>query len=257
MAFLYDDTLLSSVYSDDEAQKTVVHLMLAENLIQIAGVIDETEAGLLQRCGVEYLGFPLRLPVHREDICEQDASKIIRQLRPPVFGVIITYLDDAQEISDLCSSLGAQIVQLHGDIETAELGKLKSLEPELIVIKSLVVGFHAEDALESTIARCSHSVDAFITDTYDPATGASGATGKVHDWGISRRLVEISDRPVILAGGLGPGNVRRAILEVGPAGVDAHTGVEDDSGRKCREKVEAFVAEAKAGFRLIRDGVDE
>ncbi len=229
--------------------------MLAENLIQIAGIIDQREAKMLQRCGVRYLGFPLRLPVHREDISEESAARIIRRLHPPVFGVLITYLDDGREIAEFCASLGACAVQLHGDIAIEELAKLKELAPELLTIKSLVVGLHAQDALESMTARYSDHVGAFITDTYDPATGASGATGKIHDWSISRRLVEMSDRPVILAGGLDADNVRRAILEVRPAGVDSHTGVEEGSGRKSRQKVEKFVAEAEAGFRLIADGV--
>jgi hypothetical protein len=38
--------------------------MFAEYLIQIAGIIDESEAEMLQQCGVRYLGFPLRLPAH-------------------------------------------------------------------------------------------------------------------------------------------------------------------------------------------------
>ena len=44
--------------------------MLEENLIQIAGVIDAAEAQMLQQCGIRYLGFPLRLPVHREELTE-------------------------------------------------------------------------------------------------------------------------------------------------------------------------------------------
>jgi phosphoribosylanthranilate isomerase len=56
---------------------------------------------------------------------------------------------------------------------------------------------------------------------------------------------------VILAGGLSAANVRRAIREVRPAGVDVHTGVEDADGRKCRDKVSAFVAEARAGFAEV------
>ena len=66
--------------------------MLEENLIQIAGVIDAAEAQMLQQCGVRYLGFPLRLPVHREDLTEEEAAAIIKSLAPPVFGVLITYL---------------------------------------------------------------------------------------------------------------------------------------------------------------------
>ena len=228
--------------------------MLGRNLIQVAGVIDEAETDMLRQCGVMYLGFPLRLPVNREDISEADAATIIRRLRPPTFGVLITYLDSATDIADFCAFLGAPVVQLHGAIEVDELARLKVIAPELLVIKSLVVGLHTEAALASMVDQLSSFVDGFITDTYDPMTRASGATGKIHDWNISRRLVELSNRPVILAGGLDPENVRSAILEVKPAGVDSHTGVENDDGRKCRDKVERFLAEAQAGFRLLDSG---
>jgi phosphoribosylanthranilate isomerase len=225
--------------------------MLDENLIQIAGVIDAAEAQMLQQCGVRYLGFPLRLPVHREDLTEQDAAAIIQSLTPPVFGVAITYLCEATEITGLCHALGARIVQLHGDIEREELKRLKTLAANLTVIKSLVVGMRDHQALEATLRELSPFVDGFITDTFDPNTGASGATGKTHDWRVSRRLVELADRPVILAGGLTPENVKRAILEVRPAGVDSHTGVEDSTGRKSREKVQRFISEANEAFDLV------
>ena len=226
--------------------------MLEENLIQIAGVIDAPEAQMLQQCGVRYLGFPLRLPVHREDLTEEEAAAIIKSLAPPVFGVLITYLHEASEIAAFCHALGARIVQLHGNIERDELKRLKTLDPNLTVIKSLVIGMHEEKTLEALVSKLSPFVDAFITDTFDPKTGASGATGKTHDWRISQRLIELADKPVILAGGLTPENVKRAILEVRPAGVDSHTGVEDSNGRKSREKVRKFVSEAQEAFELVK-----
>src|SRR5262245_1943178 len=226
--------------------------MLEENLIQIAGVIDAAEAQMLQQCGVRYLGFPLRLPVHREDLTEPEAAAIIKSLAPPVFGVLITYLHEASEIAAFCHALGARIVQLHGDLDCNELQRLKTLDPNLTVIKSLVIGMRDNQALEATLRELSRFVDAFITDTFDPKTGASGATGKTHDWRVSRRLVELADRPIILAGGLTPENVKRAILEVQPAGIDSHTGVEDSTGRKNREKVQKFLSEANEAFDLAK-----
>lgn len=226
--------------------------MLEDNLIQIAGVVDEAEASMLQQCGVRYLGFPLRLAVHQEDLSEEAAANIIRSLDSSVYGVLITYLNYATEIADFCHSLGVRIVQLHGDIDRDKLKRLKTLDPNLTVIKSLVIGLHDDKTLESITGELSAYVDAFITDTSDPKTGASGATGMTHDWSVSRRLVELSDRPVILAGRLTPENVRRAILEVKPAGVDSHTGVEDATGRKSREKVEKFVGEAQSAFRILK-----
>jgi len=69
---------------------------------------------------------------------------------------------------------------------------------------------------------------------------------------VSRRLVQLADRPVIPAGGLTPENVKSAILEVRPAGVDSHTGVEDSSGRKSREKVRKFLSEANEALELVK-----
>lgn len=217
--------------------------------IQVAGVRDLDEARLLMDCGVRYLGFPLRLPVNAEDLSEVEAAAIIRAIEPPCFGVAITYQHDADDVAGFMDYLGAPIVQLHGDVAPGELRKLKRLRPGLKVIKSLVVGEHREAELAAMVRELGEFVDAFITDTFDPATGASGATGKTHDWQISRRLVEMSPRPVILAGGLTPANVREAIRAVRPAGVDAHTGVEDASGRKNADKVRRFVTEARTGFR--------
>jgi phosphoribosylanthranilate isomerase len=225
--------------------------------IQIAGVRDADEARLLVDCGVRYLGFPLRLPVNVEDLPEAEAADIIRAIRPPCYGVAITYQDDAGDIAAFMDYLGAPIVQLHGEISLAQLRALRRLRPELGVIKSLVVGEQPEHELSSRARQVGEFVDAFITDTYDPVTGASGATGRIHDWQISRRLVEIAPRPVILAGGLTPENVREAIRVVRPAGVDAHTGVEDAAGRKDPARVRRFVAEARAGFELLRSSVGD
>lgn len=217
-------------------------------LIQVAGVIDTSEARMLIDCGVHYLGFPLRLDVHKEDLSADAAATIIRLLQPPTCGVLITYLDQAREIASLCQDLGAPIVQLHGDVSNEALIQLKTLAPQLQIIKSLVVYKNNLADLTALLEELAPYVDMFITDTFDPATGASGATGMTHDWTVSRELVELSPKPVILAGGLNPSNVCEAIRIVRPAGVDVHTGVEDSSGRKSRELVEAFVNEAVRGF---------
>jgi phosphoribosylanthranilate isomerase len=222
------------------------------DFIQIAGIRDRREAELLVACGVRYLGFPLRLPVNEEDLTEAEAAGLMGALRPPVHGVLITYLDRAGEIIEFMEKLGSSMVQLHGAISPGELQKLRRARPDVRVIKSLVVGEGDKEELTERIGVLGAYVDAFITDTFDPATGASGATGKTHDWQISRELRALSLKPLILAGGLNPENVREAIAVVRPAGVDAHTGVEDAEGRKDPVKVRAFVAEALQGFRRMR-----
>jgi phosphoribosylanthranilate isomerase len=224
---------------------------IRSGLIQIAGIIDNTEAQMLVNAGVHYLGFPLRLAFHKEDIPEEEVGKIIRSLKPPHHGIVITYLQKAEDILKLCDKVSARHVQLHGDISPNEMAHLRKRDDTLFVIKSLIVKNNNLSELKIQLTTYSPYVDAFITDTYDPETGACGATGKTHNWDISTQLVSVSPKPVILAGGLRPDNVRNAILSVKPAGVDAHTGVESSNGRKDPHLVRKFIAEARDAFVMI------
>lgn len=220
------------------------------NIIQVAGVIDQREAELLISCGVEYLGFPLRLPVNTVDHSEQEAREIISNLPSHVKAVAITYQNNAQDIVNFLYYLRTNYIQLHGDIAIEQLKLLKQYKPEVIVFKSLVIGTKSIEQLKNYISQSSPYIDMFITDTYDPNTGASGATGIAHDWSISKELVEYSPKPVILAGGLNPDNIYDAIITVKPAGVDVHTGVEDKNGRKDSDKVLNFLSEAQRAFMV-------
>ena len=222
-----------------------------DGLIHVAGIIDVDEARLLIDCGVSELGFPLVLGYHAEDLTEDAAANISARLSDRANFFLITYLDNAEAIIALGRHLNVVKVQLHADISVTELEKLRAGWPELYVIKSLIVRGDNRAALQNEIACCTPFVDAFITDTFDPDTGAIGATGKKHDWSVSAALVTFSPRPVILAGGLNAANVHEAIKRVRPAGVDVHTGVEGPDGRKHPDKVKRFVAAARAAFDEI------
>ncbi|MDH6122302.1 phosphoribosylanthranilate isomerase [Kitasatospora sp. GAS204A] len=220
-------------------------------LVQVAGIIDADEAEMVIGEGADWIGFALRLPSGRDDIAEQDAALIIKGLEAPHAGVLISYLTDAQEVSDFCSELGVVAVQLHGEVATEQLSRLKELRPELFVLKSLVVKADNLDELLQLVDDTHPFVDMYITDTFDPKTGAKGATGLTHDWNVSAELVRRSPKPLMLAGGLNPENVADAIRAVRPAAIDAHTGLEGPDGRKDRAKVVKFIAEARGAFAEI------
>ncbi len=219
-------------------------------LVQAAGFHDLEEALCALASGVDSLGFPLRLPVNVQDMSEEAAAQVIAALPATAHPVIITYEDEPFRVAAMCRRLGADIVQLHADVSPDALAALRGLAPKLTVIKSVVLrpGLSAA-AYDAAMDAASPWADGFILDTYDPSTGASGATGKTHDWSVSRELVRRSSIPVILAGGLTPGNVAAAIQEVRPAGVDAHTGLEyHATGRKDPDAMRAFVQAAQAAW---------
>ena len=221
--------------------------------MQVAGVIDLAEAEMLIECGVDFLGFPLRLDYHAEDCSEEEAALIVAATAGRVECVLITYETDPGALADLIVRLGVSWVQLHAPIAPEAVASLHRRLPSLRILKSLVVRDSRPDALEHEVAAHAPHVDAFLTDTFDPSTGASGATGRVHDWWVSRSLVTASPHPVVLAGGLTPENVGEAILRVRPWAVDVHTGVETSTGRKGETRVRRFLAEARSAFRRLEE----
>jgi len=222
---------------------------------QAAGVHDLDEALDVAAAGFELLGIPLRLPVHAPDLGEAEAAALVARLPVSLTPVLITYETDATALLQLAAQLGVRHVQLHASLgATRDAGLLQELrrrDPGLFLIKSLVVGAVPFAALEEQARACAAHADAFITDTFDPRSGASGATGLTHDWEVSRRLARLSARPLILAGGLDAQNVADGIHAVRPSGVDAHSGLEGPEGRKDPRLLRDFVMAAREAFAKL------
>jgi len=86
--------------------------------------------------------------------------------------------------------------------------------------------------------------DAYVVDS---ATAARpGGTGVAVDWDRAAEYVRAADRPVVLAGGLTPGNVAEAVRRIAPWGVDVSTGVESAPGRKDPGKVAEFIRQCRS-----------
>jgi phosphoribosylanthranilate isomerase len=220
------------------------------HVYQAAGIRSVEEAEMLIDAGFNFIGFPLRLDYHSQDISESQAKSIIEQIGHKAVTVLITYLDKASDIVQLARYLGVRAVQIHGDMALNELKSLRDEAPNLIIIKSLVIRDDNLHKLKKLIDDFWGYVDYFITDTYDIVTGASGATGKTHDWALSRELKQHSPKPLVLAGGLNPENVKDAIKAVNPDGVDVHTGIEDETGAKNRIKSLDFISKAQSAYEI-------
>lgn len=118
-----------------------------------------------------------------------------------------------------------------------------SIIKEAIPALKLVQVIHVinEGSVEDAI-KFSEYVDAVLLDSGNPklAVKELGGTGRVHDWKLSRTIVESIKIPVFLAGGLNAENVRSAIDEVNPYGVDVCSGVRTN-GKLNEQKLEAFM----------------
>ena len=83
---------------------------------------------------------------------------------------------------------------------------------------------------------------AVLLDSYSEGYGGSG---KIFDWSLLLRSVQLFPAPIYLAGGLTPENVAEAIRIVKPYAVDVASGVESSPGKKDPKKVAAFIKAAK------------
>ena len=89
------------------------------------------------------------------------------------------------------------------------------------------------------LAAYPDPVGAVLLDTYHPNT--LGGSGETFPWDLAVRAKTLTDRPVLLAGGLTPDNVQTALETVRPYGVDVSSGVESRPGLKDPVKLRAFI----------------
>ncbi|MBM4325560.1 MAG: phosphoribosylanthranilate isomerase [Deltaproteobacteria bacterium] len=218
--------------------------------IQVAGVSSLEEALFCASVGVDALGLTLELPTGIHDGLDRaTARRIIEALPSVVLPVVITYLDTAQDAAALVQEVRGQAIQFHGGITPKELERFRSAVPAVKTIGRVTV--IDRSSVDMVGLFLPPLWDAVILDSYDPATGRLGATGVTHDWAVSALIVKVAKAPVILAGGLTPENVAQAILTVRPAGVDAHSGVENEDGSRNFDRIKAFAQAANEAFRQI------
>jgi phosphoribosylanthranilate isomerase len=143
----------------------------------------------------------------------------------------------AGDILRIAENVGLDQVQLHGDETAADCAAL--MAAGIQVIKALALGTRAD------VGRlAAYPGDVILVDT---PTAGYGGSGRCFDWSLARDAVDAAQRAgkrVILAGGLDPDNVARAVAEVQPFGVDVASGVESAPGIKDPARVRAFVAAA-------------
>jgi phosphoribosylanthranilate isomerase len=171
------------------------------------------------------------------------AAEICNALPPFMSSVLVTHLEDPGEIIALAKAVPTSTVQLHSDLQRTTIGMLRTmLSPRTIIGKVSIDG-------EESIHRARSlkgSVDAIVLDSIDRSQDKVGGTGIAHDWNLSAAIARTCDIPVILAGGLNPDNVQRAITIVRPWAVDVNSGVEGPHRLKDRARLHAFVTSAKA-----------
>jgi len=169
--------------------------------IKICGITNLADARFSAAAGADFLGYiqyresPRYIPP--ESIAEINAWVI----GPESVGVFVD--EEADSINRISESAGFDFAQMHGSESVALCEAV-----ECKVIKAFrVQNSSSADDLRRQMEPYLDCVEYILLDSYNE--DAYGGTGMTLPWNIARELTP--DYPILLAGGLGPDNVREAI----------------------------------------------
>jgi phosphoribosylanthranilate isomerase len=197
--------------------------------VKVCGITTVADAEACVALGVDLIGlnFVESSPRHVDVARARAVADAVRG-RVELVGVVA----DRDEVAllELLGLVGLDRVQLHGH-EPPELVQRLGAR----AFKAIRVG-SAEDVAEAERYEGLVLVDAKVG-------GMLGGTGRTVDFALAAGLA--AARPILLAGGLGPGNVAAAVQAVRPFGVDVASGVERAPGVKDLDAVASFVERAR------------
>ena len=197
--------------------------------IKVCGVTRLEDALFAVRLGVSALGFNFYRPSPRY-IAPAAARAIIDRL-PPFVAAVGIYANETEMeyVTAIADEAGVGAIQLHGPKFPS--GEFQPSGRPLIRAVAVDKDFKPE-------SLAALKASAFLLDAFHPHL--SGGTGTTFNWELAREASRFGT--IILAGGLNPANVGRAIQEVHPYAVDVASGVELAPGQKDPELLRAFIA---------------
>ena len=197
--------------------------------IKVCGLTTKKEAEFLNENNVDLAGMVMFFPKSKRNITPDTAREIISALNKNIKKVAVVVSPSYEEIK-IIESLDFDYVQIHGEL---------SEELESKINLPILKAFNIKDMDLYERYKVSKKVVGYVFDAQEPGSG------KVFDWSLVKTLPK-DDKILILAGGLNPENVEKAIEYIHPDGVDVSSGVENPNGiGKSEEKIKMFVTNAR------------
>ena len=203
--------------------------------IKICGLRRMDDVRIVNETRPEMIGFIFD-PTRRRYLPPEEAAVLRRALAPGIQAAGVFVNEDEARIRSIAQMVGLDWIQLHGS-ETDDAVRRLKRETGLPVIRAFRI-----DSPEDVNRALNSSADLILLDS------GAGGTGSAFDW----KLIRSISRKFVLAGGLGPENVREAIALTSPFAVDASSGLETE-GRKDPDKIRRFVQT----IRRIESGCTE
>jgi phosphoribosylanthranilate isomerase len=186
------------------------------------GSIDE--AWMAIKSGASALGLVGPMPSGPGVIPDELIFRITKSVPPPIATFLLTSETSADKIINHHKNTLTSTIQLVDKLSAGTLHELRNALPgiKLVQVIHVLDPRSVDEAIE-----ISEQVDAILLDSGNPNLTIKelGGTGRTHDWKLSRIIRDSIKIPLFLAGGLKPENVKQAIEDVQPFGIDLCSGV--------------------------------
>ena len=203
--------------------------------IKICGITRVEDAEAAVDLGADFIGLnfwsgsPRRIDVARG----REIADAVRG-RSSIVGVFVHQLPSAVE--EIASRVGLDLLQFHGDESPGDLAPWGD---------RAVKAIRFEDELDPSALDDYKTVWGFVV---EPRRSSYGGSGRSWDYAAAKKLSR--QRPFLLAGGLAPENVARAVSVSHPWGVDVCSGVESTPGVKDCDALGRFFQEVQDGSSI-------
>lgn len=204
--------------------------------VKICGIHSLKEANSAFKKGADYLGLLINIPKTNLSLIPNEAKKIVSKQKKVKF-IILTIEKNPKKIYALIKIIKPWGVQLLRP--TKQIIRYLSKKSLVKIIPVLhITG-------KSSIKKAKHFYDADYILLDSRTKKHLGGTGKVHNWTISKKIIEDSPIPIFLAGGLNESNVKKAIKKLYPYCVDAESSLRNYQGYRDEKKIDLFIKKAK------------
>lgn len=207
--------------------------------VKICCIRSVQEAWTAIQYGASALGLVSEMPSGPGVISEDLIAQIAAIVPPSVSSFLLTSKQNSTSIIEQQRRCGVNTIQLCDSLRLGSYKDLRDAMPGIAIVQ--VIHVTGREAIDEAVSVAPY-VDGILLDSGNRSLPVKelGGTGQTHDWSISRRIRELVNVPIFLAGGLNPGNVSQAIREVDPFGIDVCSGVRTD-GKLDEVKLSEFI----------------
>jgi len=206
--------------------------------IKICGLSDIKSARETANAGADFIG--LMFAASKRKVSLEKAREISEMIHkmdnpPALVGVFVN--STSEEVNLIADSCRLDWIQLSGDEDWQYCKSINNPIIKAIHIRESNTSEEIISEIESGYKVCSKNRLIYHLDTHHEVL--YGGTGRIFNWQVAKKVT--SRFPVMIAGGLTPGNVGQMIGEVHPWGVDVSSGVESE-GLKDISKINSFIS---------------